>query len=97
MNTFGDISVYLFSHILKVLYMCFSSWLNMVLHCRSVDCFRLGWPMRADADFFCQPVGQLNTEKDGVHNNYASSLFLSTYFFRSGICYTDLISSLCDF
>ncbi|XP_010265915.1 PREDICTED: callose synthase 3 [Nelumbo nucifera] len=21
----------------------------------SVDCFRLGWPMRADADFFCDP------------------------------------------
>ncbi|KAH7669357.1 callose synthase protein [Dioscorea alata] len=21
----------------------------------SVDCFRLGWPMRVDADFFCQP------------------------------------------
>lgn len=37
--------------------------------------------MRADADFFCLPVVQPNTEKDGVHNNYASSLFLSTYFF----------------
>ncbi|KAE9462595.1 hypothetical protein C3L33_05503, partial [Rhododendron williamsianum] len=24
----------------------------------SVDCFRLGWPMRADADFFCLPVDQ---------------------------------------
>ncbi|RWW74506.1 hypothetical protein BHE74_00017548 [Ensete ventricosum] len=22
---------------------------------RSVDCFHLGWPMRADADFFCSP------------------------------------------
>ncbi|KAM0872122.1 hypothetical protein ACQ4PT_038938 [Festuca glaucescens] len=22
----------------------------------SADCFRLGWPMRADADFFCQPT-----------------------------------------
>ncbi|CAM0870224.1 unnamed protein product [Alopecurus aequalis] len=22
----------------------------------SADCFRLGWPMRADADFFCQPI-----------------------------------------
>ncbi|KAM0886385.1 hypothetical protein ACQ4PT_029729 [Festuca glaucescens] len=22
----------------------------------SGDCFRLGWPMRADADFFCQPT-----------------------------------------
>ncbi|RDX76753.1 Callose synthase 3, partial [Mucuna pruriens] len=25
----------------------------------SADCFRLGWPMRADADFFCLPVEQL--------------------------------------
>ncbi|XP_044505154.1 callose synthase 3 [Mangifera indica] len=25
----------------------------------SVDCFRLGWPMRADADFFCLPIEQL--------------------------------------
>ncbi|KAI8570355.1 hypothetical protein RHMOL_Rhmol01G0028600 [Rhododendron molle] len=24
----------------------------------SVDCFRLGWPMRADADFFCLPIDQ---------------------------------------
>ncbi|XP_026413882.1 callose synthase 3-like isoform X3 [Papaver somniferum] len=22
----------------------------------SVDCFRLGWPMRADSDFFCEPL-----------------------------------------
>ncbi|KAL0286903.1 UNVERIFIED_CONTAM: Callose synthase 3 [Sesamum calycinum] len=32
----------------------------------SVDCFRLGWPMRADADFFCKSVNQLRSEKDGV-------------------------------
>ncbi|KAJ0019965.1 hypothetical protein Pint_31296 [Pistacia integerrima] len=30
----------------------------------SVDCFRLGWPMRADADFFCLPVEQLR-DKNG--------------------------------
>jgi callose synthase len=29
----------------------------------SVDCFRLGWPMRADADFFSLPVEQLHSEK----------------------------------
>ncbi|KAM0946799.1 putative 1,3-beta-glucan synthase [Dioscorea sansibarensis] len=32
----------------------------------SVDCFHLGWPMRADADFFCQPRGsfiETNGEK----------------------------------
>ncbi|CAL0316283.1 unnamed protein product [Lupinus luteus] len=29
----------------------------------SVDCFRLGWPMRADADFFCLPVEQLIFDK----------------------------------
>ncbi|GAV73698.1 LOW QUALITY PROTEIN: Glucan_synthase domain-containing protein/DUF605 domain-containing protein/FKS1_dom1 domain-containing protein, partial [Cephalotus follicularis] len=31
----------------------------------SVDCFRLGWPMRADADFFCLPIEQLRYNKDG--------------------------------
>ncbi|XWS52424.1 hypothetical protein CRYUN_Cryun11dG0069900 [Craigia yunnanensis] len=30
----------------------------------SVDCFRLGWPMRADADFFCLSIEQLR-EKNG--------------------------------
>uniref|UniRef100_A0AAU6MVS9 1,3-beta-glucan synthase n=1 Tax=Paeonia lactiflora TaxID=35924 RepID=A0AAU6MVS9_PAELC len=29
----------------------------------SVDCFRLGWPMRADADFFCLPSEKLRAEK----------------------------------
>ncbi|GAB4835146.1 Callose synthase 3 [Ancistrocladus abbreviatus] len=31
----------------------------------SVDCFRLGWPMRADADFFCLPAEQLRFDKNG--------------------------------
>ncbi|CAA0815271.1 Callose synthase 3 [Striga hermonthica] len=31
----------------------------------SVSCFRLGWPMRADADFFCKTVDQLWSERDG--------------------------------
>ncbi|XP_015901659.1 callose synthase 1 [Ziziphus jujuba] len=30
----------------------------------SVDCFRLGWPMRADADFFCQPIEELLVDKN---------------------------------
>ncbi|GLT55537.1 hypothetical protein SLA2020_286500 [Shorea laevis] len=30
----------------------------------SVDCFRLGWPMRADAEFFCQPREQLRLDKN---------------------------------
>lgn len=30
----------------------------------SIECFRLGWPMRADADFFCQPVDKLKYDKD---------------------------------
>ncbi|KAJ8436465.1 hypothetical protein Cgig2_000450 [Carnegiea gigantea] len=29
----------------------------------SVDCFRLGWPMRADADFFCLPLEQLRRDR----------------------------------
>ncbi|EPS69913.1 hypothetical protein M569_04848, partial [Genlisea aurea] len=28
----------------------------------SRDCFRLGWPMRADADFFCKTIDQLRSE-----------------------------------
>ncbi|KAJ0854976.1 putative 1,3-beta-glucan synthase [Helianthus annuus] len=31
----------------------------------SVDCFRLGWPMRADADFFCEPEKSRELEKNG--------------------------------
>ncbi|KAL7204078.1 hypothetical protein ACSBR2_017195 [Camellia fascicularis] len=31
-----------------------------------VDCFRLGWPMRADADFFCLPTEQHRFEKNGA-------------------------------
>ncbi|KAK9061500.1 hypothetical protein SSX86_018682 [Deinandra increscens subsp. villosa] len=31
----------------------------------SVDCFRLGWPMRADADFFCAPEKSHEFEKNG--------------------------------
>ncbi|PIA48642.1 hypothetical protein AQUCO_01400908v1 [Aquilegia coerulea] len=31
----------------------------------SVDCFRLGWPMRADSDFFCEPSSQLRLDKNG--------------------------------
>ncbi|KAK4380700.1 hypothetical protein RND71_002562 [Anisodus tanguticus] len=31
----------------------------------SVDCFRLGWPMRADADFFCLPVEDQRAERNG--------------------------------
>ncbi|KAJ8748765.1 hypothetical protein K2173_011320 [Erythroxylum novogranatense] len=30
----------------------------------SVSCFRLGWPMRADADFFCLPPEELRLDKD---------------------------------
>uniref|UniRef100_A0A2P2MMS4 Uncharacterized protein MANES_10G151700 n=1 Tax=Rhizophora mucronata TaxID=61149 RepID=A0A2P2MMS4_RHIMU len=30
----------------------------------SVDCFRLGWPMRADADFFCLPPEGHQQDKD---------------------------------
>ncbi|XP_055960486.1 callose synthase 1-like isoform X2 [Mercurialis annua] len=30
----------------------------------SVDCFRLGWPMRADADFFCPTIEEFQLDKD---------------------------------
>ncbi|XP_038879408.1 callose synthase 3 [Benincasa hispida] len=31
----------------------------------SVDCFCLGWPMRADADFFCLPHDQIHADRSG--------------------------------
>lgn len=33
---------------------------------RSRDCFRLGWPMRADADFFKTPDYAYHDEVSGV-------------------------------
>ncbi|CAI0440651.1 unnamed protein product [Linum tenue] len=37
----------------------------------SVDCFRLGWPMRADADFFSSPAELHPFEKNGDNNKPA--------------------------
>ena len=36
--------------------------------CRSVDCFRLGWPMRTDADFFSNPGTLPSKDRNGVRN-----------------------------
>ncbi|RZS17388.1 hypothetical protein BHM03_00049529 [Ensete ventricosum] len=36
---------------------------------RSVDCFHLGWPMRADADFFCSPQNSRD-ERNEVSSNF---------------------------
>lgn len=44
---------------------------------RSVDCFRLGWPMRADADFFCLPIERLRFEKSEVATLVKWGLFIS--------------------
>ncbi|XP_042378472.1 callose synthase 3-like [Zingiber officinale] len=41
----------------------------------SVDCFRLGWPMRADADFFCQPPGSLSYNKNGENHQPSTDLW----------------------
>ncbi|KAK7856260.1 callose synthase 3 [Quercus suber] len=57
----------------------------------SVDCFRLGWPMRADADFFCLSTGQ-NHQNNGSQNQESKQdsrdrwvgkvpIFVSQYFF----------------
>ncbi|CAH2038837.1 unnamed protein product [Thlaspi arvense] len=35
----------------------------------SIRCFRLGWPMRADADFFCQTAEEIRVEKTEVKSN----------------------------
>ncbi|KAM3316109.1 hypothetical protein ACQJBY_034311 [Aegilops geniculata] len=32
----------------------------------SADCFRLGWPMRADADFFCQPLKPVDERNEST-------------------------------
>ena len=40
------------------------------VNCRSIGCFRLGWPMRVDADFFCQPLEQLRVDKKDVCCNF---------------------------
>ncbi|KAL3500760.1 hypothetical protein ACH5RR_039853, partial [Cinchona calisaya] len=45
-----------------------SQWMNyddLNEYFWSTGCFKLGWPMRMDADFFCQPVKQLRFEKEG--------------------------------
>ncbi|KAM7497427.1 hypothetical protein LguiA_021841 [Lonicera macranthoides] len=44
----------------------------------SVDCFRLGWPMRADADFFCLPIEELRFDKNAVSFSI-STLRLEAY------------------
>lgn len=31
---------------------------NSFPNCRSVDCFRLGWPMRINSEFFSVPLPQ---------------------------------------
>ncbi|KVI09417.1 1,3-beta-glucan synthase subunit FKS1-like, domain-1 [Cynara cardunculus var. scolymus] len=40
-------------------------WYDLVCELGSVDCFRLGWPMRADADFFCEPEKLRQFDKNG--------------------------------
>lgn len=40
--------------------------MELLLYCRSVDCFRLGWPMRADADFFKTPEDAYPSRLNGV-------------------------------
>ncbi|KAL4596955.1 hypothetical protein ACB092_12G201100 [Castanea dentata] len=42
----------------------------------SVDCFRLGWPMRADADFFCQPLEQLRVDKNEDEKPYTGGKWI---------------------
>ncbi|XP_030967643.1 callose synthase 2-like [Quercus lobata] len=47
----------------------------------SVDCFRLGWPMRADADFFCQPPEKLRADKKDDEKPYTGDRWIGkTYF-----------------
>lgn len=43
----------------------------------SVDCFRLGWPMRADAEFFCQPREQLRLDKNVDDKPYTGGQWIA--------------------
>jgi hypothetical protein len=52
---------------------------------RSVDCFRLGWPMRADADFFSLRSVQI-VENNGVSND--------GYFLFILICFIPFLNSV---
>jgi hypothetical protein len=51
MNTFGNCHLLIMSYLLLVIYIF--HYLIFSYNYRLVDCFWLGWPMRADADFFC--------------------------------------------
>lgn len=59
---------------------------------RSVDCFRLGWPMRADADFFCLRTVQ-TVENNGVSNDgYLPFILICFVPFTNGVyCYPPTI------
>ncbi|KAJ7949087.1 Callose synthase [Quillaja saponaria] len=42
---------------------------------RSVNCFRLGWPMRVDSEFFCLPA-ELHVNKDEEKRSYAAGSWI---------------------
>ncbi|PRQ54416.1 putative 1,3-beta-glucan synthase [Rosa chinensis] len=42
----------------------------------SVDCFKLGWPMRADADFFYQPSKELEVDKEKKKKPYTGDRWI---------------------
>ncbi|CAN6567391.1 unnamed protein product [Malus baccata var. baccata] len=42
----------------------------------SVDCFKLGWPMRADADFFCQPINDIQGDRDERKKPYTGDRWI---------------------
>ena len=75
MNTFG--SIFSLFRIFLIGYELGNEFLAM--HYRSVDCFRLGWPMRADADFFCLPLEQLRHERNGVSPIFYLFLLIILY------------------
>ncbi|KAH0905704.1 hypothetical protein HID58_037531 [Brassica napus] len=46
-----------------------SVWRNYDDLNESIRCFRLGWPMRADADFFCLTAEELRVENSEIKSN----------------------------
>lgn len=95
MNTFGIMII--FVNIYVNMHSFPSSVNESNNNCRSVDCFRLGWPMRADSDFFRVPIEQHDGNKTEVYNmwvlvhNYSRVHSLFFFFFYRCLTFISFI------
>jgi hypothetical protein len=67
MNFFGIMLLFVLPDFLYN-FLIIKEIINSFLNCRSVDCFRLGWPMRINSEFFSVPLphAQRGNNKDEV-------------------------------